>query len=41
MIPLEMSDEILKFLIFIIHELGGHYCRRIHRDEGLIFINSF
>jgi len=32
MIPLEMSDEILKLLIFIIRELSGYYSRKIHRE---------
>jgi len=36
-----MSDEILRLMIFCLHEKAGHYIRRINRDKGLIFINSF
>lgn len=36
-----MSDEILKLIIFCLHEKAGHFIKSINRDKGLIFINSF
>lgn len=41
MITDEHLEEFLIFIVRILHEKKGHFNRRVIRDNGLIFIDSF